>query len=728
MREGYLMRITLNEALQKGIEAHRAGKITDADRYYTAILNQNPKHPDANHNLGVLAVSLGKLQEALTLFETALYVNQKVTQYWVSYIDLLILLDRIEDAREALTNAKVNGIQGLELERLDLRLAEIKRVDKKKSVNVLEKLTLSQALELASKKISSGSSVDASKIYRDILQRFPKNSKAIAGLSIVKKHTAKDISDLPKRKKQLLMSLYKANNFSEVIHKGSEFLQHNPKSLTLHNILGASYQGLGMLDEAKQRYETVISIDPSYAEVYGNLGLIHHAQGNLDEALFAHQLCVSLKPDYASGHYNLGNVYAAQNDPEAAIAAYQKCLSIDPIYTPARLNGAELLEKWNKLEELKAWLDQIRKVETDSSPDLKYYQARYLWRTKKYDQAMSILRTLKLQEISDGRKQGFLSLTANCLDALKEFDEAYQYFSAMNDLAKESNDFITAKPGHTIKEFGKQIRAMRVMNIEPPSMAIAKSKFSPVFLVGFPRSGTTLLDTILRSHSGVQVVEEQPILQDVKLLLEKNGIADLSSYNISPEILQMAREKYEHNIQQYLERSVKSDVWIDKLPLNIFHVPWINILYPQAKFIFALRHPMDVILSCWMQNFKLNPSMVNMVDLDQTVEFYCLAMSTFKVARERYRLCVHEIKYEDLITDMKKETSALLEFLNLKWEPELENYRATAIQRGQINTPSYSQVVQPLYEKSKYRWLNYEKFLNKYLPDVEQWINHFGYR
>ena len=102
-------------------------------------------------------------------------------------------------------------------------------------------------------------------------------------------------------------------------------------------------------------------------------------------------------------------------------------------------------------------------------------------------------------------------------------------------------------------------------------------------------------------------------------------------------------------------------------------------------------------------------------------------METFKICRLNYNLNVHEIRYEDLINNFQIETEAVLRFLNLQWEPEMENYQDTALNRGHINTPSYFQVVQPIYKDAQYRWLNYRKYLEQYLDQVEPWITEFGY-
>ena len=118
------MELTLDQALQKGIEAHKAGRLQEADRYYTAILKANPKHSDANHNMGVLAVGVGKVEEALPFFKAALEANASIAQFWLSYLDALIKLDRFDDAKVVFDQAKSNGAKGDGFDRLEQRLYE----------------------------------------------------------------------------------------------------------------------------------------------------------------------------------------------------------------------------------------------------------------------------------------------------------------------------------------------------------------------------------------------------------------------------------------------------------------------------------------------------------------------------------------------------------------------------------------------------------------------------
>jgi tetratricopeptide (TPR) repeat protein len=354
-------------------------------------------------------------------------------------------------------------------------------------------------------------------------------------------------------------------------------------------------------------------------------------------------------------------------------------------------------------------------------------KSKLLWRNKDTQEAIKLISNIHVETITPIRKQDYLNLKAKCYEALKDYDLAFNCFENMNLLTIKSNDYLELDPENYFQNIREQLASLKSNSLENPVNQITEQPdLVPVFLVGFPRSGTTLLDTILRSHSSIDVVEEQPAVDLAKAFVEKSGYSE-TDQALPQEVLVGARKAYITELDKHREPIDNKSILIDKLPLNLLRIPLIQQLYPRAKFILALRHPLDAILSCWMQNFKLNPAMANMVDLDRIVEFYCVAMETFKICRTKYNLSVHEIRYEDLLENLSGETSALLKFLDLDWEAQMENYQETALKRGRINTPSYSQVVQPIYKDAKYRWLNYEKHLRQNITQVEPWINEFGY-
>ena len=161
--------------------------------------------------------------------------------------------------------------------------------------------------------------------------------------------------------------------------------------------------------------------------------------------------------------------------------------------------------------------------------------------------------------------------------------------------------------------------------------------------------------------------------------------------------------------------------------MNITHVGSIHRVFPDAKFILALRHPCDCVLSCFMQTFKLNGAMMNFLSLEQSARLYAAVMELWTVYRQKLDLDVHVVKYEELVQDLEGTCRPLIRFLGLEWDDNLHNYQKTALERGSIHTPSYSQVVQPLYKRASGRWTNYREQMEPVLPVLQPWIEAFGY-
>ena len=271
------MELRLDQALQKGIEAHKAGKVQEADQYYTAILKAQPKHPDANHNMGVLAVGVGKVEEALPFFKTALEANSSISQFWLSYINALIKLNRMADAKSIFDKAKSRGAKGDGFDQIE------------KSLDGIE----------------------------------PKSSISL------------NVQEPTQGLIQNLVNLYKQGQYQEALTEASQLLEKFPASINLYNILGAINHGSGNLEEAIEAYKKALSIKPDYAEALNNLGNVLKDQGKLDEAIVVYNKAISIKSDYAEVYNNLGNTFKDQGKLQAAIQAYKKALSIKPDYQKA---------------------------------------------------------------------------------------------------------------------------------------------------------------------------------------------------------------------------------------------------------------------------------------------------------------------------------------------------------------------------------------------------------
>jgi hypothetical protein len=187
----------------------------------------------------------------------------------------------------------------------------------------------------------------------------------------------------------------------------------------------------------------------------------------------------------------------------------------------------------------------------------------------------------------------------------------------------------------------------------------------------------------------------------------------------------MRRAFYKHN--GFDLDKAGNRLLVDKMPLNLLFAGLIKRVFPGAKFILALRHPCDAVLSCFMQQFNLNPFMQRFVDLADGAAFYD---ETFRVW-ERYRaifdLDVHTIRYEDLVADFRNTTGRLLDFLGVPWDEAVMEFDKTALSRGYIKTPSYHQVTEKIYTRAVDRWQRYHKQMEPVLPVLAPWAEKFGY-
>ena len=348
------MELTIDQALQKGIEMHKAGQIQEADRLYSSILKAQRGHPDANHNMGVLAVDLGKIKESLPFFKTALEAKPGVAQFWLSYIESLINLDQIADAKAVFDQAKDKGAKGEGFDLLEKRLSDQVSVvnntqaievegSKYSKPNILDTIKLDKALRLANRKFKEGQLEEAKDIYQHILQKFPKNKQALTAIQSLTEGAVPAPYAPSSNQLKPIISLYTKGQFQQALSHSIEMLEQFPNSALLHNIAGACNAGLKQYDAAIDRYRKAININPDYAEAYKNMGIVLRDKGELEAAIVSFQQALQIKPDYAEAHCNMGIALRDKGNPDAAINSYNQALRIKPDYYEAYYNMGNVL-------------------------------------------------------------------------------------------------------------------------------------------------------------------------------------------------------------------------------------------------------------------------------------------------------------------------------------------------------------------------------------------------
>jgi hypothetical protein len=246
----------------------------------------------------------------------------------------------------------------------------------------------------------------------------------------------------------------------------------------------------------------------------------------------------------------------------------------------------------------------------------------------------------------------------------------------------------------------------------------------PFFLMGFPRSGTTLLDRMLSAHPDVVSVEEQETLVDAQrdFLLPPHGTERLIS--ISEDVRRTYEEAYRRRLADAAQQT--APVILDKLPLHTIFLPLINRLLPGSRVIFVVRDPRDVCLSCFMQRFELNTAMSHFLDLGTTASYYRAVMQLGLASLDRLPIRARLVRYESLITEPEPLLRELVSFLGLDWDPAVLRYREK-LAGSRITTPSYRQVSQPLYRSSIGRWRRYAPELESVLPELQPLVSQLGY-
>ncbi|HEX8641380.1 MAG TPA: sulfotransferase [Allosphingosinicella sp.] len=553
-------------------------------------------------------------------------------------------------------------------------------------------------------------------------------------------------------------------------------------SAAMARIEGQILQSMNRLVEAADSYRRVLQADPGDWEIWNNLAGLQWTAGDVEGALAAARQAASIRPDIVPVQANLGAILSAAGELEEALFAYRRALELAPGEPRLVLAVAQLLRQVGQAEEALAFLR-----DAPDDPEVEVERGRILSALRRLDDAeqayrsalrrqsgfvtayvelgigleragraealgplleqaaregvapqpLAYLRALLLE--SEGRLEEALDCAATASQTIEpvrlqrlvsrladRLDQPARAFAA----ADEANRIAAGEAPRSL-ERAARFRAFVEALVEtatPDWLAqvgdrpTVPQRAAPAFLVGFPRSGTTLLDTMLMGHPQTHVLEEIPLLE--RVIGEAGDMARLPELD-EGEIARL-RAVYFTALDAAAPPPPGALV-IDKLPLNILGTPLIHRLFPDAQLILALRHPCDVVLSCFMQGFEVNEAMANFLDIETTARLYDLVLSFWARCRSGLPLRVHELKYEQIVDDPEAQLRPLAEFLGLPWDERMLDHRRTAKERGVISTPSYNQVTQGLYGRARGRWRRYREQLAPVLPVIEPWARRLGY-
>jgi len=523
------------------------------------------------------------------------------------------------------------------------------------------------------------------------------------------------------------LTAIKNKNYIEAKNLLEKAISIQPEMFEANHNLAILNLQLGNLDSSILYFEKSKKIKPKFPQIYFNLGLAYDRKKNIDLAIINFKKVNKLDPNNPVVLHNIGHLYTKKFETIKAEEYLIKSLDLDPNRIITYDELFSLYDRSNQIEKFSNLLDKAKKILSEKNL-VSYYEAVFTYNQKNFKQTIQILENIDLKENYVSQNINKHSLLAKSYDQTSNFEKAYNHFKINNQLMNESYG-----KGVNEKSFielvTQRINFFKNFNINRWKQHQLKDEFfQPIFLIGFPRSGTTLLDTILRTNKSIEIIEEKPVLRnflrnlDIKI---KNNFNHLD--NLDKKFIQNMQNFYFEEREQYLENK-KTKIVIDKMPLNIIYIAEILRFFPNAKFIFALRNPYDSILSCFMQQFELNPAMKNFTSLESSVILYDLVMKLWTIYRDVFSINCHFIKYEDLVTDFEKTTKEIFKFLKIDWSDNTKNFYMTAKKRLNISTPSYNQITSPLYSRSIGRWKNYEKEFKGLKNILDPWLDEFNYK
>ena len=578
----------------------------------------------------------------------------------------------------------------------------------------------------------------AMKLYKQSINNFPQSHEAYSNLGLIlleigqfelaESHLLKVISLKPDFlvSYQHLFNVYIRSNrpkkAAEILYKSLKIAPNNPKVISN---LGRFLLEKGNLEEARKYIKKAIDLKPDFWIPYNNLATLEAANGNLVEAEKNFQKVVEINPNFVEAYVNLGEIKNDLNKTKEAEELFLRSIEIKEDFVDSYSSLFRFYEKTNNLIKLKEQL-KLQHENNLIKNELLMYESRIHFREKNFSKAKELIDQISLdwvQKTDPNTRINFWSFKAFIEEKKKNFKEAYDAFtySQLNSKYERCNK--NAFRNYIIN-YEKNLEEKTFFE---KRKSFFKEKNKVCFLIGFPRSGTTLLDTILRSHPDIDVIEEKPIINSLEGIIKNQFKYKLDEiYKLSESEVQSLRKYYLENIFKLSDKK-NAKLIIDKFPFQTVSLPLINFIFPEAKIIFAYRHPYDTVLSCFQQCFEPNNAMANLRSLRESAEIYDLSMKVWVRYSKNLKLDFTMSKYESLIDDFETHTKKIMNFLEIEWNSSMKNYRKTALNRVKINTPSSSQVVQPLYKSSIAKWKNYKIYFDDCHNFLEKWVSYFNY-
>jgi tetratricopeptide (TPR) repeat protein len=483
--------------------------------------------------------------------------------------------------------------------------------------------------------------------------------------------------------------------YAEAMELLTRALKLAPDDALIHNAIGQLLSQQGRNREAAAAFETAISLDPGLAPAHNGLGQLFEGIGEYERARRHLERAAQLAPTFADPLGGLASLALQRKDITAARDFAERALALEPLLPAAAICLATL---------------DLDAGELNASEER--------------------LRSLLAQEaLAPLHEASAWKLLGDVLHARRASAEAYDAYLAGNGLLRTV--YSSRLDG---AEHGVDLTDRLARYFQGATAATWRSPYRPpadgeptrhVFMMGFFRSGTTLLEQVLASHPDVRTLEEQQTLDEAanEFFVSDTALDQLST--LSEPRADELRAAYWRKVRSH---GVEPGglVFVDKLPISTLWIPLISKLFPDARMLFARRDPRDVVLSCFRHRFHATPLMHEFTDSVRAARFYSATMALFEIYQERLAPNVRICRHEDLIDRFDEEVRDICAFLEIPWNESMRDFVRTA-QGRDIRTPSARQVLRGLNADGVGQWRSYAAVMPEALEILQPWVEKFGY-
>jgi len=647
--------------LQNAMRYHRSGQFQRAKEIYNRILKVNPQHGETLHLLGVMAYQFKKYETAAALIGKAIEIDPNQAIYYTNMGNVL--------------NEQAQSDRAVTCYQKALQL----------NPNLVEAhYNLGNTLD------RQGKLDEAIVCYQKTLQINPNYVEGHNNLGNI---------------------LNKQGKLDQAIACYQKAIQLNPNYTNAYNNLGAALHKQDKLDQAIACYQKALQINPNNSNSHNNMGVSLYEQSKLDQAITCYQKALQFNPDNADAHNNLGILLNEQNKPDQAIACYQKVLQLKPDYADAYNNMGSSLSGQGESDQAVACFQKALQLNPNCAGAHKN-----LANCKKFhegDKSFEILESLKGKYPYSLKEKMSIHFALGKMYAdIADYEKSFENYRSANELRKQ-------RYGQNFDLDDCERHFRECMEIFDEVFFASRRHFGidsevPVFIVGMPRSGTTLVEQILASHRQVFGAGE---LKEVSLFF--SNFAGQNPGKTFRQVIELLDDSVCATLAgEYLDHicSLSEDAVriTDKMPHNFKNLWFITLLFPKARVIHCRRDRLDTCLSCYFQDFREVRGFKN--DLRVLGLYYRLYEQLMDHWQRVLPIPILDVQYEELVGDQEQVSRKMVEFCGLEWDDNCLEFHKN---KRFVRTSSTMQVRQKIYNTSIGKWKNYADFLGPLMEALE---------